>query len=71
MFQFPRISPSALNFKPRVDGEVLVESPKAALEAGRHHHVPVLIGVVEEEWARSMGWFYRELTGVGEYQLEQ
>ena len=68
-FQFPRITPSYLNFKPRVDGDVLVAPPYVTLEAGDHHRVPVMIGVVEEEWARSMGWFYRELKDVGELQI--
>jgi hypothetical protein len=54
--------PSELNFKPYVDGDVLPGPPLEVYRAGGHADVPVLTGVVEDEWARSIGWFFRDLN---------
>ena len=53
--------PSDLNFKPLVDGSVLPGFPSDLFREGRFSKVPVMLGVVEDEWARSMGWFFRDL----------
>ena len=68
-FQFPRIVPSDLNFKPVVDGELLRAQPIDLFMRGDYTKVPIMTGVVQEEWARSMGWFYKDLenTGIGEH----
>ena len=61
--------PSELNFKPRVDRDFLLGDPLSEYRAGRQYRdIPVLTGVVEDEWARSMGWFFRDLnfTDMGE-----
>ena len=60
--QFPRYVPSELNFKPRIDHDIIPDSPLEMFRRGKHADVPVLTGVVEDEWARSMGWFFRDLN---------
>ena len=62
VFQYDPIVPSQLNFKPRVDGRVLPDFPEVLFASDEYHQVAAMIGVVEDEWARSMGWFYRELN---------
>ncbi|MEO8585953.1 MAG: carboxylesterase family protein [Acidobacteriota bacterium] len=41
--------PDAVAYGPNVDGFVLPESPLDALSAGRHHHVPLLVGANADE----------------------
>ena len=53
--------PSNLNFKPRVDGTVIPTDPQRALQLDAYSHVNTMMGVVEDEWARSMGWLFKDL----------
>ena len=50
-----------------VDGVILRDSPLDLFSRGLYAKVPVMTGVVQEEWARSMGWFYKDLehTSIG------
>lgn len=59
--QFGRIVPSNLNFKPRVDGDLLPTDPEKALRFDEYSHITTMMGVVQDEWARSMGWFFKDL----------
>jgi len=40
--------------KPYVDGYVLLEQPIDAIEAGRHHHVPFVVGANSDETSRDV-----------------
>lgn len=62
-FQFPRLVPSQLNFKPRVDESLIPDQPIRMLENGEYWRMPVMVGNVHDEWARSSGWFTRDLEG--------
>ena len=52
-----------------VDGVILRAQPIDLFIRGEYAKVPIVTGVVQEEWARSMGWFYKDLehTGIGEH----
>ncbi len=41
--------PDVNSYGPNVDGFVLLDSPLDALSAGRHHHVPLLVGANADE----------------------
>lgn len=60
--QYLPIVPSQLNFKPIIDGKIIPDDPKRLFTAHEYNKMPVMIGVLEDEWARSMGWFFRELN---------
>ena len=68
-FQFPRLVPSQLNFKPRVDGVLIPDQPPELLRKGEFVRMPVMTGNVKDEWARSSGWFTRDMDGpnIGKY----
>ena len=53
--------PSHLNFKPRIDGFIVPDLPEILLSQGEYHKVPLMTGVLQDEWARSMGFFYKDL----------
>ncbi len=35
--------------------------PEVALRRDAYSRVGVVLGVVQDEWARSMGWFFKDL----------
>jgi len=39
-------------FYPTIDGQILAASPLATIRAGRHNHVPVLIGTTADEYSQ-------------------
>jgi len=57
-----------IKFWPGTDGFVLTETPGAAIEAGRHHHVPVVVGANEDEGALFRP-FFAEIDTLVEYDL--
>jgi len=64
--QFPNLVPSKLNFKPRVDGDIVPSDPRRMYTSALYQNVTVMIGNLKDEWARSMGWFFNDLDTVGQ-----
>ncbi len=45
-----------------MDGRLLPDMPQQMFRRGEYHDVPVMIGVVQDEWARSMGYLFNDLS---------
>ncbi|XP_074657382.1 neuroligin-4, Y-linked-like [Tubulanus polymorphus] len=58
--RFPRITPSATDLKPWIDGHVLPSSVDMLLKGGLFNKVPVMAGTTKHEWAKNMGWFLED-----------
>lgn len=55
-------------FTLNVDGQVLNESPIVALNAGRHHHVPFIIGTTAHETSAQIASLSSPLTTEADYR---
>ena len=44
-----------------MDGTVITADPERSLRLDSYNHVSTMMGVVEDEWARSMGWLFKDL----------
>ncbi len=51
---YPNVAGFTQGFGPHIDGHILTQSPLAAMEAGEHNHVPLIIGANADETARSV-----------------
>jgi Carboxylesterase family len=57
----PKLTPSATDCRPIVDGRVLPDTPRNLLASGRVKIRPIMTGVVTEEWTRHIGMFLEDL----------
>ena len=42
-----------------MDGSVITTDPERSLRLDSYSHLSTMMGVVEDEWARSMGWLFK------------
>ena len=62
LMQVAIYSPSGLNYKPWIDGDLLSMTPLDAFQTGRFHRVPVMTGYVADEWTRNLGLFINDIA---------
>ena len=44
-----------------MDGTVITTDPERSLRLDSYNHISTMMGIVEDEWARSMGWLFKDL----------